>query len=916
MKKLFFVILLVLVGCSQPKQDISIETDSGWTSGQLENGLKYHIYPNDKEAVAIRMYVHVGSAHETEEQKGYAHFLEHMAFNGSRNFSSNDIVHLFEHSGLTFGADINAYTSYYETVYKLDLPNPKELSNGVKWMRDIADGLNLSSDEIEKEKGVIQGEFRRTRPENKSLSEKYYDHLIQGTELESLDPLGTKESVNNATTASIRAFYETWYHPQLTEVIITGDIAPEETKALLEENFANWKGGETPKGSEIARTTLDLTDFTEEIGEFDFPSISVLLDQSPSSIVTRQDLYDFWMDDVIQQLIWARIDEKLNQTAQPVQSLYSSSYYINYRRYSLLSVSFTEEERSKVQSLFTETFASLRDHGVTELELEASMAYYTQLLKTVDEQWKQRTAVDIAESKVNAISLDEPLQSKEDYRQSLETFIEYATFDRVNEQLTHFLKQDYVLILGAEQTDSIEALSKTIPSVRKQLGQAGVKPLALESKQDELSRPDGKGAIVNERTLDNGFTVWQLSNGIEVWFEPDENAGERVRLVYGSQGGKAALDPRLFAASELSIATISRSGIGEFNGTELDSYLRRNNIEVYPFIGFTDHGLEIGAPRDKLSEALSVLFNITTNVNVEKRQLAAVSRETIEGMNNYLDTPVGKWSREINRNSYLPDSFHYMLPAPEFSMVDEGQVKEVHKQLFTVKRSNKLVVIADLKPEQIREMLRFYIASIPLENAPSYTFDARYNLDPKPRIDLAIFNEPNTYYMVRVTNPDAKPSDVESVFIDDMIQRHLSKRLTEYIREDLGLDYAPDNYVTSQDGEPSIDWFIEAQVAPSDIDKVDAAVDKILNELLQGVAQEDVDLVAKQLAVALHPLADDTVQRAWFYARYLMHGYGVEALTDIDAMTQSITKDAFNERVQLIFGEQSIKTKYALTPEK
>jgi len=916
MKKIFLLILLVLVGCTQSKQEVPIEADSGWTAGVLENGVRYHIYPTDDESVALRMYVHIGSAHESDNQKGYAHFLEHMAFNGSRNFSSNDIVDLFEHSGLTFGADINAYTSYYETVYQLDLPDSDQLSNGVKWMRDIADGLDLSPQEIEKEKGVIQGEFRRTRLENKSLSEKYYDQLIKGTQLEHLDPLGTKESVNAATSDSIRAFYETWYHPQLTEVVITGDVTPAQAEKLIKGQFSTWEAGQLPAGADVKKTALTLNDLTEVIGEYDAPSISLLVDRAPAAIQTHSDLTKIWMDDIIQQLIWTRLDTNLTQAAQPVQSLYSSSYYINYRRYALMSVSFSEAERAATQKLFIETLTSLRDHGVSELELEAAMAYYLQQVKTVDEQWDQRSATDIAESKVNAISFGEPIQSKQDYQLSLEQFIKYATFKRVNEQLAQFLAQEYSLVLGASSASQVEALALTMPSVRTQLKQQGVKPLTLAATEDELSRPDGNGAIVSEKTLDSGFTVWQLSNGVEVWFEPDPDAGEYARLVYGSQGGKAVLDPSLYPASELAVATITRSGIGGFDGSGLDSYLRRNSIEIYPFIGFTHHGLEIGAPKDKLAEALNVMFNIATNANVSNRQLETVARENIEGITRYLDTPVGKWTREINRNSYVPQSYHYMVSAPEMSMVNEAQIREVYKQLFSVNRSNKLVIVADLLPAQIREMLRFYVASIPLEAASDYAFSADYNLKPKSRIDMPIHNEPNSYYLVRVTNPSVANNDVESVFIDDMIQRLLSKRLTEYIREDLGLDYAPDNYVTAQDSEPSTDWFIEAQVAPSDISKVDAAVDKVIEELLLGVNQEDVDLVAKQLVVALQPLEDDTVERTWFYARYLMHDYGVDALTDVEGMAQSITKEAFNQRIQQVFGEQSLKTKYTLTPKE
>lgn len=915
MKRLFLLTLVLLVGgCTQKPDDTPIQEQQGWTSGTLSNGLRYHIYPNNKEAVALRMYVHVGSANETAQQKGYAHFLEHMAFNGSRNFSSNDMVDLFEHSGLTFGADINAYTSYYETVYKLDLPDVKQVDNGIRWMRDIADGLNLSESEVEKEKGVIKGEMRRSRPENKSLSEKYYDHLIKGTSLEDLDPLGTSDSVSTATSESIRAFYESWYHPQLTEIIVTGAITAEQGKAMIEQHFAGWEASNDVEIGTRDIVQLTPVDWVEEIGEYDFPSLSLLIEQSETAIKTRAQLYEFWLDDVAQQLIWQRLDAELNKAALPVQSLYSSSYYINYRRYSLLSVGFVETEREKAQRLFARTLASLRDHGVTNIELEAAMAYYNQQITTVDQQFDQLTAVDIAESRVDSISLNEPIQSKQDYQKSLEGFIEFASSERANTHLKQMLNQNYTVVLGAEDAEGIPALVASLPAVKASLAQAGAEPLTMKETTQELAAPTGEGKIVSEVALDNGFTVWTLSNGIEVWFERDRKAAETARVVYTSLGGKAALDPSLFAASQVAINTINRSGIGDFDGASLDSYLRRNNIEVYPFVGFTDHGLEMGAPKDKLADTLNTVYNIATNVNVSERQLQVVSRETIENINNYAVTPIGKWTKAINQNSYQPDSFHYSVSAPDISMVTAEQIKAVHHELYAKNRNNKLVIVADLDADTVREMVRYYIGSIPLEPTTIPSFNPGYILEPQPRIDMAIYNEPNTYYIARFTNPQLPSSDLQSVFMDDMIQRLISKRLTEYIREDLGLDYAPDNYSTSIDGEPSSDWLVEAQVDPTDIQKVEVAVDKVINDLAKGVSQADVDMVAKQLSVALQPLNDDVVQRSWFYARYLVHGYGVEALKDIDGTAQSITQEAMNQRIGQLFGADAIKTKHILSP--
>ncbi|KGY10387.1 peptidase M16 [Vibrio sinaloensis] len=906
---------LILVGCSQPEMTTPIQPDTNWTKGELGNGLKFHIYPTTSEPVSLRMYVHVGSAHETAEQRGYAHFLEHMAFNGSKNFSSNDVINLFEKAGLTFGADINAYTSYYETVYKLDLPNKNQLDEGVLWLRDIADGLTLSATEIDKEKGVIQGEIRRTRPEHKSLAEKYYDHLIAGTSLENLDPVGNQSSVDEATADSIRAFYTKWYQPQFTEVAITGDVTVEQAKQLLDKHFSTWEKKASVSDNHIEVTTLAFTDYTDTVGEFEAPSLSLVMNRAPAKVETREALLASWLDEIALQIMQQRMTSVYQEAAIPLQSMAITPYYMNYQRNALFSVAFNMELRQQVQDKFVATLASLRDFGVTQEELDTSLAYYQQLVDDLDYNWSKRDAITFAEDRVWGISNQQSSQSKQDYQESLQALIALASLERVNEKVQSLLTSDYSVIFGADEAESVDQLAEQIPLLRKALKQPGTAPVALLPTAKELAEPSQTGAILSQGVDEFGDHLWTLSNGIQVRLENDPTTLETVNIVYASQGGKAALNPDLFAAAQLAIPVVVRSGVGEFTGTQFDAFLTKNNLEVYPFINFTHHGIEMGAAKDKLADALKVIYNISANINVDPRQIRVLQQETYDNQERYLATPYGQWERAINRNSYQPTSSHYFLTAPAYAAIDEAQIRQVHHELFAKDRGFQLVIVANMKPEEVTPLLKHFIASIPLEKVPAPSYQALYNQDWTPRVDLAIHNEQNGIYLLRVVNPNAQLSSAKTAFMDDMIQRLLSKRLTSYVREELGLDYAPDAYSVAADQEPSTDWFIEAQVAPDDIGEIEVAVDKVVSELVTNVSEQDFQLVAKQLSTALHPLKDEPVDRTWFYARYSIHGYGVKAIKDVDAMIDSISLADFKHRIAEAFGRDSVKTKYTLTPE-
>ena len=160
MRNMLLFPALFLSGCALTPPSTPIQPDANWHVDQLANGMKYHIYPTQDKEVSIRLKMNIGSLQESADQKGYAHFIEHMAFNGSQHFSGNDVIKFFEQSGGSFGADINAFTSYEETTYKLDLANDEMLKEALTWMRDISDGIAFEPEQVEQEKGVILGEWR------------------------------------------------------------------------------------------------------------------------------------------------------------------------------------------------------------------------------------------------------------------------------------------------------------------------------------------------------------------------------------------------------------------------------------------------------------------------------------------------------------------------------------------------------------------------------------------------------------------------------------------------------------------------------------------------------------------------------------------------------------------------------------
>ncbi|WP_394246560.1 M16 family metallopeptidase [Vibrio profundi] len=907
---------VALVGCSSTPPQTLIKSDPYWVSGILDNGLKYHVYPDPEKPVSVRLLVHAGSFQETEQQLGYAHFVEHMAFNGSKNFSQNDVIRLFEDAGVSFGADLNAYTSYQETVYKLDLPDKSKLEQAITWLRDIGDGLDISDQEVEKEKGVILGEFRYSRTEDKPIAVQFYDHMIEGSPYETRDAIGTKESVNQANASGLKSYYQTWYQPQLAEVIVSGDVTLSEILPLIEERFSSWQKGDTPRPHKQKISQFNHEDLVAHAGGGEPPSIAVVTDRGARVIESREQQQQLWLDEMSQQLIQERISRVFVDAALPIQWSFSTNYLMEYQRYSVTSVAFPEHLREQSQAEFLATLASLRDHGVTQAEISGVMERYQESYDNIRADWDKMNSIDHANGKATALVIDQAVQSELDYRSSLKAFLASVDLDMINDNLDDLLSDDYFIVLGLAKNEDQALLASKLDDLKSAYRKSGEKPL-MAMASTAFSVPENQGDIIAQTQIfdDPQLEQWTLSNGVEVWYLRDMNVGQDVAVYYASLGGKAALDNRLFPAVEVAIPTSIRSGVGDFNGSDLHAHLKRKDIEIYPFINFTHHGFEIHAKQKSLAESLAALHAILTQAKAEPEQLEAVKQEFTQNRNAYLDTPVGEFTQMLNRNSYLENSRHIMLEGKDIASVTTQDIQSIYTELFKTLRNNRLVIVGNVKPAELKPLLRQYVASVPLTPAEIPEFDVAYRPTYQDKIDVSINNEDSSQYLLRVIADAKGGKTAKDVFMDDMLQRVITTRLSAYIREELSLDYAPFAFSVSQDSEPSNDWFVGAQVAPENADKIEMAIDKVIADTLKGISEKETQAAAKQLAADLEPMNTNPVEKAWFISRYLIHDYGIEAIFDVQAMTDSISSDDMSEHAQSIFGEGSHTLKGIMRPQ-
>ncbi len=915
MRLIWIALSMTLVGCSQTPNQPIVE-DPLWQSGVLENGLKYHIYPTDNSDVAVRFHLKVGSFQETESEKGYAHFLEHMAFNGSKHFAANEVIATFAEEGASFGPDLNAYTGYHFTNYKLDLPNAELLPQALLWMRDVADGLTLDPKEIKKEKGVVLSEIRMSRPEIKPLFDKAYEAWISGTAYQDKDVLGSPESVKGITEAGLRAFYELWYQPQNAELVVTGNIDPVALEGLIAEKFRSWQ-----PSNDVALTIprdigLNESDLILEVGEGESPGIHVSYPLNAVGIKDHQGQHIVWLNDIVRSVIEQRLNAAFLNSATPSHYYYSSVDIMHYDYLLSAGVAMDTKHREQAHKLLIQTLASLRDHGISQDELNVAIAGYQGALDNIEATHEQLTSSQNANDYVFAIEQNDGFQSKEDLIVSYRNFLANTDRHRVNRHLNQILSVPPYFLIGAGSEENTTEMTQYLAELKKALKSEGVKPLVLDSDQDSFSQPDAVGDILAQQETREDMTIWNLANGIEVWFKQNPESGKRVDLFYVSLGGKAALPEALYPALEVTLPVAMRSGVGEFSAAELDAYLRKHNIEILPFTDHTSHGIRATTPKENLSEVLGAIYAITKEFKIDERQIEVVKEEVASKRAAFFATPVGEWIRAVNRNGYQGQSRHILADSKAYSRVTKQDLLDVHHELFQKNRNTRLVIVADADPAQISELVRRYVAPIQLEVGAKPEFDIAYNPAPKPYIQMDTRDENKSHYIARITNTQPLFRDTKTVFAEDVLNRIVNQKLLKHIREDLGLAYSINAYSIMQDGEPNTDWFVEVELAPDDVEKAKVAIERVMTELPNSITRAEVKTAAKQLKSDLQPLKTNGATQAYMLTRYLTFDFGIDDLLAVDKTADSITLQQIKALAEHSFGRETRWSVHVLMPKK
>ncbi|PMN91101.1 M16 family metallopeptidase [Enterovibrio norvegicus] len=898
--------LFLLMGC-QSTSSSKLDADPEWVTGKLENGLTYHIYASDKHTpVSLRFIFEAGSLQETDTQLGYAHFVEHMAFNGSEHFEQNGILDYMRSIGATFGPDVNAYTSEKNTVYVLDLPNNAHLDKAFNWFNDIANGLNLDANEVEKEKGVIVGEWRDSRRENKSAYMYMYEKAIAQSQLAARDPIGTVPSIESATDVSLRQFYETWYQPQLAHLVVVGDVSVEEIKAHIQRELGKWERGNTPApDTYVIPTPLSETILQPALSA-EGASASFAYDLGPTATENKGQLFNQWTNEGTAYLIRERLeDELLSITGKP-NSVEVGITSAGERDFLIIRGLFPAERREEAQTVIVETLASMRDRGVDDKAV-GNIRWYQDARKYYRQYDDNLLPKDRISNFTWAFMRGEPSLGTEDLLSLRLAWSRTLNRYGVSDHLETMLSSEPVVFgfwLDDEQEAQVEDL---LVDTHTRLMEQG-KKRGSRGGNTLLAAVSHNGTVIAEQKKTETLNVWTLSNGVEVWYQQNPKAKEQVRIVVGDKGGRALLPEHLVSASFLMPDALFLSGLAGQDAQGISRYLNERSTAIWPEITPTRHALHIDTNRYYMDDALALTHHLIQSPAFTEEGLALSKQKVSEDFKNFHASINGKYDDAVF-NKLRNDNPAYRLSTVEdIDTTSLADISAVHDVYFSKARNTKVYIVGNLSPNRLKRAVAknlggivFAEPSVPELNIQSDT----WSLALSDVLGVSEEEKGKGLSALYVLSEVENDQSAEVVFIDDILSRIATRKVLNSVREQASLSYSPGSFELSIDNEKYTGWAFAASVNPHQAKQANDLFEGVVQDMAKGVSDDEATVASTQLREALQGLDENAHHQANIFSRYLFNGWGVDALLDVNKTIDGISPEEISDRAKLIFGKQS-----------
>lgn len=848
--------LPVATAGSWPHEASDLAPDPQVTFGRLANGFRFALMPNGKPKDRTRMHlvVRAGSLHESDEQRGIAHFLEHMLFNGSTHFPPGALIKYFQKIGMAFGPDANARTGFYDTVYDINLPlsDRQSLKEALQVMQDYAEGALLLASEIDRERGIILAE-KRARD---SADYRAYVASLNFELAESLFPdrlpIGTEAVIRSADREVFTRFYDSWYRPDNMILIMVGDFDPVLARRLVEEQFAAMAARAPAKRQpETGKIHHDgLKTFYHHEAELGSTSVTLqVLDHTPNrtdNAAWREEKIEAYLAD---QIIRNRLNRKLNQAGSPVTDASAGSgVFLRQVRYGYVAADCEPDRWAEALMLIEQELRQALEYGFTSDEIERVKKDYLGGLELAVDQAATRENATLARELIHAVSTDKVFRSPQQEKGFAEPIVAAASGEDLLTRLRDVWNQNHRLVLvtgnaalGASSGDPEDEIAAVFHTSQAQ-------PVAPPAEAPAvafpyLERPQEAGRIAERREhADIGVSMVRFENDIRVNFKPTDYTVGEVQFVLSFGKGRSGVPAHKAALAAVAEEVVNGSGLDRLDKETLAQAMAGKKTEMQFHLRddrFTFEGRTVPEELELMFQLLQA--HITDAVFREDAWQLALSRyrQTHLTMRQSVDGSMNLWGWHFLSGN----DPRFGMPAPsKLDALSAGDMEDwVGKALR--RGAMELSVVGDVDRETVIRLAARYLASLPDRRlktpaaaaGPGPVFpDAR-------QMDVPVLSRINKALLV-MAFPTDDVWDIGRTRRLNILAEIVSERLRVRVRENLGAAYSPGAYSWPSRAYPDYGLFIVyIPLETGALGTIKAEVRTLIRDLQQnGITSEEL----------------------------------------------------------------------------
>ncbi|MBK8143943.1 MAG: insulinase family protein [Bacteroidetes bacterium] len=908
MNKILFSVLMTLsflplLSNAQNNND-KIPVDAKIKSGVLANGLKYYIIQNKKpeKKIELRMAVNAGSILEDNDQLGLAHLMEHMNFNGLKNFPKNEVVHYLQSIGVDFGADLNAYTSFDETVYILPIPadDKKKIDQGFQIIADWSGAALMENDEIDKERKVVLEESRLGKGADDRMMKKWLPEYLNQSLYGKRLPIGEDELIKTFKHDVIKRFHRDWYRPNLQAVMVVGDIEPAEAERLIKQKFEGFKNPANPRPRPA---TFDLPARTESKAmvlsdaEAPYTTIQIISNSIRKEQSTTVGEY---LGDVRQNLfntmISGRLEELKNSATPPFIFAfggYGGGWARGWENFQLYAICGTEKIKEATQAVISEAL-KIKKFGFTQAELDRAkssvMAGYE---KSYNERDKTESSARVNEL-VRHFLTNEPVPGiawEYNLIKAKMKDINLAEVNQLKDNIT--IDKTYFALVTTKTADNLPTDAQLKEYVDASLKSEVVAYQEKALPSQLLTKEPTPGKIIKEEKNEKiASTTWTLSNGAKVTFKKTDFKNDEIQFSGYRFGGSSVYDGADIMSADYSNNVVDEMGYGEFSNTDLQKFMTGKTVNVNTIVDLNSDMVQGRSTVKDFETAMQLLYLKCTSPRKDEMAFASFKSRQIQMLAQMKSDPQSFYADTLNKFQYKNHPRSKEIPeASDFDKINLENAIAFYNKRFNTANGMNYFFVGSIAEGQFKGLVEKYIGGLGNEEVISKTKDI--GMEPimgENSLTIKVGKEPKS--MVTEMMYFYTPYNQEDEMALNLLAEVVNNRITDIIREKMSAIYGGGVGLRLQKF-PKEKFSMQSYLpcGPENAEKVKVALWEILNSTkTAGNITADELKKATETALQKYKVGIKT-NGFWLQSlsKYFQNGLPTENLLNLEARLQAAT---------------------------